>query len=211
MSRELERLLDFQDLREEVRGSDKHLLVGIDVGKDKHHAYFGMPTGKSLRRRFAFDNNRAAFDSLRALAKDLATQHGLSPIVFGLEPTGVYHKPLLEYLIREKEQAVLVSNVAVQRNRELLDGRWDKNDVNDPANVADLVGQARCLFPDHPTLDLRELRSFVRARARMKKHEHALRMRIRNHFRFPEVWDFAMTPIRRRGAGSSPGIGSAWR
>jgi len=190
MSRELERLLDFQDLRSAIRGSEKYLVVGIDVGKEKHHGYFGTAAGQSLRRRFVFANNREEFDSLRALARDLAAQHGLGPIVFGLEPTGVYHKPLLHYLIREGERVVLVSNVAVQRNRELLDGRWDKNDVNDPANVADLVGQGRCLFPDDPTPELRELRSFVRARARLKKQEHALGMRIRNHLvaqYFPEL------------------------
>ncbi len=203
MSRELERLLDFQDLRSGVRGSEKHLLVGIDIAKNMHHAYFGTATGKSLRRRFVFGNNRAGFESLRALASDLAKQHGLGPTVFGLEPTGVYHKPLLGYLIREGELAVLVSNVAVARNRELLDGRWDKNDVNDSANVADLLGQARCLFPDDPTQDLRELRSFVGARARLKKQEHALRMRIRNHLvaqYFPEL-ELAYT--KGAGAGNS--------
>jgi len=190
MSKELERLLDFRDLMEEVRGSEKHLIVGIDVAKEKHHAYFGTPTGKSFRRRFVFSNDRDGFDSLRALAGDIAMQHGLSPIVFGLEPTGIYHKPLLAHLIQEGERAVLVSNVAVRRNRELLDGRWDKNDVSDSANVADLVGQARCLFPDDPTPDLRELRGFVRARTRLKKRELTLRMRIRNHLiaqYFPEL------------------------
>ncbi len=78
----------------------------------------------------------------------------------------------------------------MQRNRELLDGRWDKNDVSDSANVADLVGQARCLFPDDPTPDLRDLRGFVRARTRLKKRELTLRMRIRNHLiaqYFPEL------------------------
>jgi transposase len=124
------------------------------------------------------------------LAKDLAAQKGLSQLVYGLEPTGVYHKPLLEYLIRQGEVVVQVSNVAVEHNRRLLDGRWDKNDTSDTANVADLVSQARCLFPDSPTQDLRELRTFVRFRARMKKHEHALRMRIRNNLvaqYFPEL------------------------
>ena len=30
---------------------------------------------------------------------------------------------------------VLVFGVAVKRNRELLDGRWDKNDTKDAANT----------------------------------------------------------------------------
>ncbi len=49
---------------------------------------------------------------LRAVARDLAAQHGLGSVVYGLEPTGVYHKPLLEYPVRAGEQALLVANVA---------------------------------------------------------------------------------------------------
>ena len=38
---------------------------------------------------------------------------------------------------------VLVSGNAVKNNRELLDGRWDKHDVKDSANVADLISQGK--------------------------------------------------------------------
>jgi hypothetical protein len=34
-----------------------------------------------------------------------------------------------------------VAGKAVKDNRELLDGRWDKNDTKDSANVADPVSQ----------------------------------------------------------------------
>jgi hypothetical protein len=65
---------------------------------------------------------------------------------------------LAEYLIRQNEQVVYVSNVAVKKNRALLDGRWDKNCKKDAANVADLVGQGRCLFYDVPEESLQKLR-----------------------------------------------------
>jgi hypothetical protein len=45
---------------------------------------------------------------------------------------------------------VLVSGVAVKRNRELLDGRWDKHDTKDAANIADLISQ--WVSADHPRL-----------------------------------------------------------
>lgn len=190
MNDELDRLKIFRALRTEIRGSSEYLVVGIDVAKEKHHAFYGTASGKRLRKRFVFRNTRRDFEGLRALARDLAAQHGLVKIVYGLEPTGVYHKPLLEYLVGQGDQVVLVSNVAVARNRELLDGRWDKNDLNDAANVTDLIGQGRCLFVDDPTADLRELQSLVRSRVRLRKQEHALRMRIRNHLvaqYFPEL------------------------
>jgi transposase len=150
------------------------------VAKDKHHAFYGTANGKTLRKRFVFENRRADFEGLRALARDLATQHSLTKVIYGMEPTGVYHKPLLEYLLRQGEEVVLISPVAACRNRESLDGRWDKNDVSDSANVADLLGQGKYLFADSPEAKLRELRSVVRTRARMRKLEHMLRMRIRN-------------------------------
>jgi len=34
---------------------------------------------------------------------------------------------------------VYVTNEAIKKNRALLDGRWDKNDTKDAANVADLI------------------------------------------------------------------------
>jgi transposase len=73
---------------------------------------------------------------------------------------------------------------------EMLDGRWDKNDKKDAANVADLVGQGRCLYYDVPEERLRELRSLIAFRIRLKKQEHALRMRLRNNVfaqYFPEL------------------------
>jgi hypothetical protein len=98
MNDELDRLKIFRALRAEIRGSSEHLVVGIDVAKDKHHAFYGTANGKTLRKRFVFENRRADFEGLRALARDLATRHSLTKVIYGMEPTGVYHKPLLEYL-----------------------------------------------------------------------------------------------------------------
>ncbi|HEX2768140.1 MAG TPA: IS110 family transposase [Geobacteraceae bacterium] len=177
-------------MRSSVRGSEKHLLVGIDVAKCNHHAFFGTSNGRTLHKNLVFDNSTKGFESLRNLARDLQNQHGLVEVVYGVEPTASYHKPLAEYLIRQGEQVVYVSNVAVKNNRELLDGRWDKNDKKDAANVADLVGQGRCLYYDVPEESLRELRSLIAYRIKLKKQEHALRMRLRNNLfaqYFPEL------------------------
>ena len=111
-------------------------------------------------------------------------------MVFGLEPTANYHKPLGEYLITGGYQVVLVSGNAVKRNRELLDGRWDKHDTKDAANVADLVSQGKCLFYEYPPVALRDLRSLLSFKRRLKRLEHGYRVRIRNHLvaqYFPEL------------------------
>ena len=111
-------------------------------------------------------------------------------MAFGLEPTANYHKPLAEFLINKKHDLVLVSGVAVKRNRELLDGRWDKNDMKDSANVADLISQGKCLFYEYPTHVLRDLRGLLSLKKKFKKIEHGFRVRIRNHLLaqfFPEL------------------------
>ncbi len=40
----------FCQIKSEIRGSDEYLVVGIDVAKDKHHAFMGSARGKSLLR-----------------------------------------------------------------------------------------------------------------------------------------------------------------
>jgi hypothetical protein len=75
---------------------------------------------------------------------------------------------------------VLVSNKAIAEKRQTLDGRWDKNDTKDSANVADLVCQGKCRFFEKPEPDIVTLRSLLALRRRLKKDEHALRMQIRN-------------------------------
>lgn len=85
---------------------------------------------------------------------------------------------------------VLVSSGVVKHNRPTLDGRWDKHDTKDAANVADLLSQGKCLYYDCPSESVRDLRSLLSFKRKLRKQEHSLRMRIRNHLvaqYFPEL------------------------
>jgi transposase len=175
------RLDEFRQLRKEVRHSDQYLIVGIDIAKDRHYAFFGTPTGKTLLRRLVFSNDHEGFRRLLEQAEALRVQHGLKKVVYGMEPTANYHKPLGEYLIGLGRMVVLVSGVTVARNRESLDGRWDKHDGKDSANVADLISQGKCLYYEHPSAELRGLRGLLSLKKRLKKQEHGYGVRIRNH------------------------------
>jgi transposase len=175
------RLEEFRQLRKEVRHSGEHLIVGIDIAKDRHHAFFGTATGKTLLRRLVFSNDHEGFRRLLDHAEALGVQHGLKKVVYGMEPTANYHKPLGEYLIGLGRIVVLVSGVTVKRNRESLDGRWDKHDVKDSANVADLISQGKCLYYEYPSAELRGLRGLLSLKRRLKKQEQGYRVRIRNH------------------------------
>ena len=184
------RRAEFCQFQGEVRGSAEYLIVGLDIGKERHNAFFGTATGKTLHKGMFFDNTYEGFQKLLLQTDALRVQHDLRKVVYGLEPTANYHKPLGEYLIRGGHLVVLVSAAATARNRELLDGRWDKHDTKDSANVADLVSRARCLYYDCPGEDLQALRGLLSVKRRLKKEEHSIRVRIRNQLLaqyFPEM------------------------
>jgi transposase len=170
----------FCQIQREITGSGQYLVVGIDVAKDKHHAFMGTAAGKTLLKKLIFENDLDGFGKLLQRCEAARVQNGLAKIVLGLEPTGNYHKPLANHLIENGCQVVLVTGKAVKDNRRQLDGRWDKNDTKDAANVADLVSRGRCLYYDAGSAQINQLRDLLSLRRRLKKEEHSLRMRIRN-------------------------------
>jgi len=184
------RLDQFRQLKKEIRGSEQHMIVGIDVAKDKHHAFFGTVRGETLLRRLVFENNIQGFENLMSHVQTLKARQGLSKVVFGLEPTANYHKPLGEHLIKCGCMLVLVAGESIKKNRVLLDGRWDSHDTKDAANVADLIGQGKFYFYEYPPMPLRDLRNLLSWKRRLKKQAHGLKVRIRNHLLaqyFPEL------------------------
>jgi transposase len=189
-NQEIIRREQFCQIVKEIHRSDEYLVVGIDVAKDKHYAFMGTAAGKSLLRRLIFENNIEGFARLLTTADEIKSQNVLSKIVYGLEPTGNYHKPLARHLIRCDCNVVLVTGQAVKNNRGLLDGRWNKNDTKDAANIADLVSRGKCVYYDCPSPSIIEIRSLLSLRRRLKREEHGLRMRIRNNLLaqyFPEL------------------------
>ncbi len=190
---ELSRVKEFRQLKKEIQGAATYLIVGIDVAKERHHAFLGTANGKTLLKKLIFDNTSAGFFELLTRAESVKAQNGLSDIVFGLEPTSNYHKPLGQYLISKGCHVVLVGGKALKNNRELLDERWDKHDTKDAANVADLVSRGKCFYYDTPSWEIEELRELHSLRTRLKKEEHSLRLRIRNNLlakHFPELDSF---------------------
>jgi transposase len=184
------RLRWFRQFKEHINTSANTLIVGIDIGKDKHHAFLGTPAGRTIQRRLIFENSMEGFGNLLFSIQRYLSDEKLADVVIGVEPTSVYHKPLAEYLIGQGYSVVYVTNSAIKKNRAILDGRWDKNDTKDSANVADLVSRGRCHFYDLPDVNLRDIRNLLSLRKRLKKQEHRLITRIRNNLvaqYFPEL------------------------
>jgi len=184
------RLEQFRQIRKEIRGSIEYLIVGIDVAKFKHYAFYGTANGKTLLKRMIFENTLEGFQKLRVQEDALKVRYGLEKVIYGFEPTANYHKPLGEYLIRCGRNVVLVAGTSVKNNRKTMDGRWDKNDTKDAAVIADLICQGKFLFYEYPSMPLRDLRNLLSLKRRLKKQEHGQKVRIRNHLLaqyFPEL------------------------
>jgi transposase len=83
------RLEEFRQLRKEVRHSEEYLIVGVDIAKDRHHAFFGTATGKTLLRRLVFSNDHEGFRKLLDQAEALRVRHGLKKVVYGKDAANV--------------------------------------------------------------------------------------------------------------------------
>jgi transposase len=187
------RIERFRQFKKHIRGADTHLIVGIDIAKSKHHAFFGTPNGRTVLKGLIIENSASGFEHLLTQVQFYMDRDGFKQVVFGVEPTGVYHKPLAEFLIKQGYLVVYVSNEAIKNNRSLLDNRWDKNDTKDSANVADLIAQGKCNYYDFPDHGLRDVRSLLLFRKRLKRQLHGCRVRIRNNLvaqYFPEMDKF---------------------
>lgn len=189
-SMDINRIKEFRQFKNEIRGSDRFLIAGLDIGKSMHYAFLGTANGKTVKRGMRVENSASGFEHLLTMVQFYMDRDGFKDIVFGLEPTSVYHKPLAEFLITHDHLVVYVTNEAIKKNRSLLDGRWDKNDTKDSANAADLIAQGKCQFYDLPDIQLRDLRTLLAFRQRLKKQLHSCRVRIRNNLvaqYFPEL------------------------
>lgn len=57
----LARIEKFRQFRKKIRGSEDYLIVGIDISKNQHHAFYGTSNGKTLKRRLIFKNEFCQF------------------------------------------------------------------------------------------------------------------------------------------------------
>jgi transposase len=53
--------MQFRQFKERIRGSEEYLIVGIDISKNQHHAFFGTANGKTIKRRLIFKNDFKGF------------------------------------------------------------------------------------------------------------------------------------------------------
>ena len=165
------------------------MIVGIDIGKRTNWAIYRSPSGEdSVSLPFA--NTRSGFIKFLGRLHSYKKRYEAREVVVGLESTGVYGEPLIQFLRSNQVRVVLVNPVHTKRVKEIRDNSPNKTDQKDPHVIADLIELDCVLSVIVPEGPIAELRNLVHARERALSlanahlnHLHALVFRI-----FPEFF-----------------------
>ena len=107
--------------------TDETLVVGIDIGSEKHYARaFTNRAIEVSRKPFSFANSGAGFQRFGEWVEGLRAAAGKARVMVGLEPTGHYWFTLADDLRQRGYELVLVApqrHLALDHQRHLTDGK----------------------------------------------------------------------------------------
>jgi len=168
------------------------LIVGIDIGKRKHHARFINLRGYELGKVFSFTNNRDGMEKVVAKIEEAKKQNNLAKAVIGLEPSGHYWKAAAHYLSSQGYKLALVNPYHIKKTKEIDDNCQTKNDRKDPILIAKLVRDGDFFDPGLSSGVHADIRRMYRLRLKVKKsfvrQKTALKVLLDEYF--PEYEDF---------------------
>ena len=152
--------------------TDKTLIVGVDIGGEKHFARAILARGFEVSKKpFPFMNTEDGFDSFVSWAYNLADSHKLTKIMIAMEPTGHYWFTFAAFLKRYDVQVVLVAPQHVKHSKEMDDNTQEKDDRKDPIVIARLVPEGRYLIPYIPKDVYAELRAAFNRRCELVEEQ----------------------------------------
>ncbi len=136
------------------------MLVGIDVGSEKHYFRAFNWRGIELTRKpVAFSNSIEGFNSFYNTIIELMWKGELEEVLVGIEPTGHYWFDLGQFMGEKNIKFVMVNPHHVHKTKELDDNSPSKNDRKDPRVIAGLVRDGRYFYSYMPTGVYAELRN----------------------------------------------------
>lgn len=143
------------------------LIVGVDVSSLKHDMRAFDSLGRELSwsgKAFEFENREEGFESALCEMIGLAVSNHKTSIVVGMEPTGHYWFPLLDWLVLHNITVVQVNPYAVRQTKEIEDNLQSKDDFKDPRVIAQLVRNGNFGFPYRPEDAYADLRGYAQCR-----------------------------------------------
>ena len=105
------------------------MIVGIDVGSEKHYFRAFNWRGIELTRKpVAFSNSMEGFNSFYNTIVELMQKRELEEALVGIEPTGHYWFDLGQFMGEKNIKFVMVNPHHVHKTKELDDNSPSKND-----------------------------------------------------------------------------------
>ena len=140
--------------------SSDTLVIGVDIGEEKHYArafdYRGI---EFSRRALSFSNSAAGFNIFYKWLEEIKERTRMKKVIIGCEPTGHYWFTFQKFLHDHKLKLVVVNPYSVNRSKELDDNSPEKDDIKDPKTIAGLVREGRystAYIPEGNYAEIRE-------------------------------------------------------
>jgi len=154
------------------------ILVGIDIGKNKHtFSIIDKGTGEILSSPAVFDNNQTGF---LYLIKKLSN-YAKAELLIGMEDTGHYHFALLKYLLDNRYTVALINPTTTDLTRK-IQGGITKNDTLDSITICDVISSNHRKKPYRITkvnrFDLYEQKQLTRHHHNLKEELNIYKNRL---------------------------------
>jgi transposase len=128
------------------------LIVAMDLSKQRHCIWMST-TDKRPLEHFQVPHSPEGMDELIRRAHGVQLAHGLTGVVFAMEPTSHFWMVVCSYLQHHGMAYVLVQPLSVKRERESTYYRTAKSDYRDAELIANLTADRKFTLtrlPDSP-------------------------------------------------------------
>jgi transposase len=123
-------------------------------------------------------NNRKGFEQLEQRLIKLTSGHSETPVVFAIEASGEYWKPMWNYFKGRGYETVFVPPLFVKRTRDIDDYTPRSNDPKDASRCARLAREGKYYIPAEQRSIFHDLRFAVRTWEQLTCRLVCLRLRI---------------------------------
>lgn len=136
------------------------IIIGIDIGKNKHEATLIDEKGNIIGKSVKFENSTAGFNKLISSINNYNISN--DKFVFSMEATGHYWLALFSKLVESDYNVQVINPIQTDACRKFYI-RETKNDSKDSFLIAQVTrfnGYSKTTLPDEVMISLKELTRF---------------------------------------------------
>lgn len=148
-------------------------FIGIDVSKDSFDIAVISKSGEILLQdKFAMDKNGidTFLDKANCLSKDT---------LIAMEATGIYHLPLLHYLLERELKCVVINPLLIKNSIASTTLRKTKSDKKDALHIAIFISKEANSFKPMNKIELQNSKALVREREHISKEIATTKTKIK--------------------------------